>query len=196
LDPGKSNIIDVYLLTSTYDLEYRNWITTGEGTEPLAPTSQSLDQNFGSKLESTKTISDEIIFHPVQYKVLFGSQASLNLQATFKAVRNPTIPTSDNDLKTKILLAIDEFFSLNNWDFGQTFNFSELSTYVMNLLTPNIVNFVIVPKMNNFGNLYEIACQSNEIFISGAKISDIEIIDAITSTQLKTNNIVTNGGNS
>jgi hypothetical protein len=196
LDPGKSNIIDVYLLTSTYDLEYRNWITTGEGAEPLAPTSQSLDQNFGSKLESTKTISDEIIFHPVKYKVLFGSQASLNLQATFKAVRNPSIPTSDNDLKTKILSAIDEFFSLDNWDFGQTFNFSELSTYVMNLLTPNIVNFVIVPKMNNFGNLYEIACQSNEIFISGAKISDIEIIDAITSTQLKTTNIVTNGGNS
>ena len=195
LDPSKSNIIDVYLLTSSYDLEYRNWIITGLGSEPLSPTSQSLEQNFGSGLESIKTVSDEIIFHPVKYKVLFGSQANVNLQATFKAVRNPLIPTSDNDLKTKILSAIDEFFSLENWDFGQTFNFSELSTYVMNLLTPNIINFVIVPKMNSFGSLYEIACQSNEIFISGAKISDIEIIDAITATQLKTTNIITNSGN-
>lgn len=195
IDPSKSNLVDVFLLTSAYDTSYRNWLTTGVGAEPLAPTSQSLESNFSSSLEMIKTISDEIIFQPVKYKVLFGSQATVNLQATFKAVKNSTRPISDNELKTRILSAINDFFNLSNWDFGQTFYFSELSTYVMNLLTPDITNFVIVPKSsNNFGSLYEVACLSNEIFISGATIFDIEIIDAITSSQLKTTSIVTSSG--
>ncbi len=195
IDPSKSNIIDVYLLTSSYDTEYRNWITTGAGTEPLAPTSQSLEQNYSSVLEPIKTISDEIIFQPVKYKVLFGSQANINLQGTFKAVRNSTIPISDNELKTRILEAINNFFSLENWDFGQSFYFTELATYVMNELTPDITNFIIVPKAsNNFGSLYEVACLSNEIFINGATVSDIEIIDSITASQLKTSSIITSSG--
>jgi len=195
IDPSKSNLIDVYLLTSAYDAEYRNWLTTGIGYEPLAPTSQSLEENFSSSLETIKTVSDEIIFQPVKYKVLFSSNADINLQATFKAAKNSTRPVSDNELKTRILSAINDFFSLSNWDFGQTFYFSELSTYVMNLLTPDITNFVIVPKSNNnFGSLYEVACASNEIFISGATVFDIEIIDAITSSQLKTTSIVTGTG--
>jgi hypothetical protein len=65
----------------------------------------------------------------------------------------------------------------------------------MNLLTPDITKFVIVPNSNNnFGSLYEVACLSNEIFISGASVFDIEIIDAITSSQLKTTSIVTGTG--
>jgi hypothetical protein len=194
IDPSKSNFIDVYLLTSAYDTDYRAWLNGATSVEPLPPTSQSLEQSFGVSLENLKGISDEIIFQPVKYKVLFGNQADINLQAVFKAVRNPTIPISDNELKSNILIAINQFFALENWDFGQSFNFSELSTYVMNLLTPNITNFVIVPRANNFGSLYEISCLSNEIFISGAKISDIEIIDAITASQLKTTSIVTTSG--
>jgi hypothetical protein len=65
----------------------------------------------------------------------------------------------------------------------------------MNLLTPDITNFVIVPTANNnFGSLYEIGCLSNEIFINGARISDIEVIDAITASQLNTTSIVTSSG--
>jgi hypothetical protein len=192
IDPSKSNIIDVYLLTATYDTNYRNWLLTGSGLEPASPTSQGLEQNYSALLEPIKTISDEMVFQPVKYKVLFGSRAAPSLQATFKAVRNSSRPVSDNDLKTRILDAIQNFFTLENWDFGQSFYFSELSTYVMNLLTPDITNFIIVPKTsNNFGSLYEIACLSNEIFINGATVSDIEIIDAITASQLKTSSIVT-----
>ena len=195
IDPSKSNIMDVYLLTSAYDNSFRSWLSSGVGLEPLAPTSQSLDQSFSAGLEPIKTISDEIILQPVKYKVLFGSKANNNLQSTFKAVRNSVIPISDNELKTSILNAINNFFALENWDFGQTFNFSELSTYVMNQLTPNITNFVIVPKTAAFGSLYEITCLSNEIFISGATVDNIEIIDAITSSQLNTTaTIVTTSG--
>jgi hypothetical protein len=195
IDPSKSNLIDVYLLTNEYDIAYRSWLFDNVGTnEPLAPTSQGLEQSFGGKLELLKTISDEIIFQPVKYKILFGSKADINLQAIFKAVRNSTIPISDNEIKSQILDAINQFFALENWDFGQSFYFSELVTYVMNLLTPNITNFVIVPRVNNFGSLYEITCLSNEIFISGATVSDIEVIDGITAAQLRTSSILTNSG--
>ena len=54
----------------------------------------------------------------------------------------------------------------------------------MNLLTPNITNFVIVPTSSGFGNLYEVTCQSNEIFISGATADNIQVISAATAAQL------------
>jgi hypothetical protein len=60
-------------------------------------------------------------------------------------------------------------------------------------MTPDITNFVIVPKQQNaFGSLYEIKCQSNEIFVSGATIFDINIIDSVTSSELKSVGTVIN----
>jgi len=197
LDPGKSNIIDIYVLTNSYDNDYRSWLSGNGSKEPLLPTSQGLGQNYLPNLNNIKSISDEIVFHPVAYKLLFGSGADVNLQAKFKAVKNPEKITTDNDLKTQILQSINEFFALENWEFGQSFHFSELSTYIMNNLTPYILNLIIVPVANNgFGSLYEVACLSNELFISGAKISDIEIIDSITASQLKSSSsIITTTGN-
>jgi len=196
IDPSKSNIIDIYVLTTAYDNDIRSWLLGNLSSKPVAPTSQSLSQNYLSTLNPIKAISDEIIFHPVNYKILFGSAADINLQAKFKAVKNLNKITTDNDLKTRILSAINEFFALENWEFGQSFHFSELSTYVMNLLTPDITNFVIVPVTNNsFGSLYEITCLSNELFISGAQIADIEIIDAVTASKLKSSSsIITTSG--
>jgi hypothetical protein len=195
VDPSKSNIIDIYVLTTSYDNAVRSWLS-GAAPEPLAPTSQSLNQSYTDKLELIKAISDEIVFHPVKYKILFGNNADVNLQATFKASKNPNKTTTDNDLSTRILAAINQFFALENWEFGQSFYFSELSTYVMNQLSPDITNFVIVPKGSvAFGSYYEIACQSNELFISGATISDIEIINSVTSSQIKSSTpIVTTSG--
>jgi hypothetical protein len=191
LDPGKTNIMDVYILNASYDTAYRAWLAGGSGAEPMTPTSSSLEENYASVLEPIKAISDEIVYQPVTYKPLFGSAAESNLQATFKAVKNSAVTISDNEIKNSIITAINTFFSLDNWDFGQSFYFSELSTYVMNLLTPNITNFVIVPTADvAFGSLYEIACQSNEIFINAATVDNIQIISAITSTELKTTSTV------
>ena len=195
IDPSKSNIIDVYLLTSDYDSSFRSWLNSGTGSAPLPPTSASLENNYSATLEAIKTISDEMIFQPVSYNILFGTQAPVNLQATFKAVKNSSRTTSDNDIKSRILTAINDFFALENWDFGQSFYFSELSTYVMNIMTPDITNFIIVSKSgDSFGSLYEVTCGSNQIFISGATVSDIEVIDAVTATQLNTTSIITSSG--
>ena len=166
------------------------------GTKPSLATSASLESNYSSQLELVKSISDQIVYQPVNYRVLFGSTADLSLQATFKAVQSLTSTASANSLTARILDAINAFFSLENWDFGQSFYFSELSTYVMNLLTPDITNFLIIPSSSDsgFGSLYEVACQSNEIFISGAQASNIQIISAITASQLNSKqSIITNG---
>lgn len=185
IDPAKTNIIDIYILTSSYDTAYRSWLING-GTEPLPPTTSALEDTYSESLEPIKSISDSLIYHPAKYKILFGDKADANLQATFRAVKNLSRPISDNDLKTRILSAINEFFSIENWEFGDTFHFSELSAYVMNLLTPDITNFIIVPKNGStFGNLYQISSQTNEIFVSGVTINDIEIISAITNSKLK-----------
>ena len=198
LDPSKTNLIDIYLLTGSYDTAYRKWLVTGTGTEPLPPTSTELANQYEAELAPIKSISDEIVFHPAIYKVLFGSHATPALQGTFKAVQNTTISNSTNNLKTRILTAIENFFALENWNFGDTFYFSELSTYVMNIMTPDITNFIIVPNsVGSFGSLYEITSQSNEILINGATVDNIEIIDAITASQLQASSSVvtsTTGG--
>ena len=192
LDPAKTNLIDIFILSREYDTTFRAWLESGVGDPPLPPTSSGLEENYAYYLEPIKAVSDQLIYQPVEYKVLFGDTAEKNLQAVFKAVRNSSRSTTDNELKTKILDAVNSFFALENWEFGQTFYFSELATYVMNILTPDITNFIIVPKADaSFGSLYEITCLSNEIFINGATVDNIEIIDAITASQIKvTDNLV------
>jgi hypothetical protein len=182
-------------LGRNYDVEYRTWLTTGSGVEPLPPTTESLESNYSSILEPIKAISDELVYHPAQYKVLFGSKATPSLQAFFKAVQSSGSVESVTSLQTRILTAINDFFSIDNWDFGQTFNFGELSAYVMNTMTPDIVNFVIVPKNVNssFGSLFQVSCQSNEIFVNGATVNEIQILSSLTSSELNTTNLITSG---
>jgi hypothetical protein len=185
-------MIDIFLLTKDYDYRYRSWLANGTGSAPLAPSVQSLENNYYQYLEPIKSVSDTIIFHSAIYKPLFGSKAALNLQATFKAVKNPTKSLSDTDLTNRILKAINEFFAVDNWKFGQTFYFAELATYVINSLTPDITNFVIVPNKSGlpFGSLYEITASPVEILISAATAYDIKIVDALTATELNIMNSV------
>lgn len=189
IDPSASNIIDVYLLTRSYDTAFRNFLIKG-GTEPSAPTSDSLRISFGQNLNLIKSISDEIIYHPVIYKVLFGATAEEKLQARFKVVKNPNKLINDNDLKVRIISAINEFFDINNWDFGDKFYVSEMITYVINTCAPDISNFVLVPRQasQSFGSLFEVQSRVDEIFISGATVDDIEIVTSITAAELRIRN--------
>lgn len=187
IDPGASNIIDVYVLTKSYDTLFRQYVENSTTTAPLPPSSDELYNLIGSNLNLIKSISDEIVYHPVKYKVLFGEIASPELQASFKVSKNENSVVSDNDIKSRIITAINQFFTLDNWNFGDTFYFSELSAYVMNQVAPDITNFIIVPRQDGsyFGSLFEIKCPSDQIFINGATVSDIEIITGITSNNIK-----------
>jgi len=187
LDPGASNIIDIYILTKTYDTRFRQWLSGAIATKPLPPSSSELYDLVSSSLNLIKSISDEIIYHPVNYKILFGTTATPDVQASFKVIKNPGRVVSDNDIKTRVIAAIEEFFALENWDFGDTFYFTELSTYVMTQLSPDISSFVIVPRLGGltFGSLFEIKSASDQLFANGATVDDIEIISGITATTIK-----------
>jgi len=194
IDPSASNIIDIYILTNAYDTAYRQYLNGDIDTEPLPLSSTSLMLTYGSALDNIKSISDDVIYHPVRYKVLFGSKADVRLQASFKVIKNTEQVITDNEVKTRIVQAINEFFSIENFNFGDTFYFSELSAYVMSKLSPYITTFLIVPSSSNqvFGSLQQITSSPNEIFVSGATTADIQIIQAVTAAQINAQgNIVT-----
>lgn len=187
IDPSSSNIIDVYLLTKDYDIQYRNWLAGNNSVKPLPPTSTSLLLTYGTGLNAIKSISDEIVYHSVQYKILFGNTADSRLQAQFLVIKNSEQVITDSNVKAKIVQTINKFFALGNFDFGDTFYFTELSSYVMSQLTPYINSFVIVPTASDqvYGSLQELTADPNEIFVSGATVDNVVIVESITSTNLK-----------
>jgi hypothetical protein len=197
IDPSVTNIIDVFLLTRSYDANFRSWLDGTVENQPLPLSSDSMYKNFGQQINLIKSISDEVIYHPVRYKVLFGDKSESKFQATFKVVKNINEVTNNDDIKVRVIQAINQYFNLENWDFGDTFYFSELSTYVMTQLAPDIVTFVIVPDqtVQTFGSLYEIKSESDEIFISGATVQDVEIIDALTASKLRASGSVVTATN-
>ena len=187
IDPSSSNIIDTYLLTRQYDTNFRQYLTGAITEKPLPDSSDKLYRSYGKSLNAIKSISDELIYHPVKYKVLFGDKAETDLQVTFKIVKNKNRVVNDNELKARTIDAINQYFSLENWDFGETFYWSELSAYIMKELSPDLSSIVIVPNsgQSSFGSLFELKAESDEILISGATVDDIEIISAITAERLK-----------
>ncbi len=185
IDPSVSNIVDVYLLERTYDNLFRIWLQDG-GTKPSVSTADQLRINYSGILNPLKSLSDQIIYHPVKYKILFGSNANEQLQATFKVVKNPKTNVSDAIIKTRVIAAINEFFALDNWDFGDSFFFTELAAYIHNQLAPDLLTAVIVPNQSglSFGSLFQINSAADEIFISGATVDDVAIISALGANQL------------
>ena len=187
IDPSPNNLIDLYLLTADYSTEYSAYITDTSNTvtEPVKPTGSELSVSFGS-IESYKTISDSLIYNAATFKPLFGAKADSALRATFKVVKNPAVTISDNEIKSRVISAINSYFDIANWDFGETFYFSELSAYLHSQLVPDVSSIIIVPTAtsNSFGDLYQINAEANEIFVSAATVSDVQIISAITAGQL------------
>ena len=185
IDPSVSNIVDVYLLERTYDNLFRIWLQDG-GSKPSTSTSDQLRIDYSGTLNPLKSLSDQIIYHPVKYKILFGSNAEEQLQATFKVVKNTKTNVSDAVIKTRVIAAINEFFALDNWDFGDSFYFTELAAYIHNQLAPDLLTAVIVPNQSGqgFGSLFQLDSAADEIFISGATVDDVSIITALGANQL------------
>jgi hypothetical protein len=187
IDPSPNNIIDLYVLTQQYSIDYLAWIqdTSGQVSQPMEPTSEELQLDY-STLDNYKAISDTIIYNPAKFKPLFGSKAIPTLQATFKIVKNPNVVVSDNEIKTSVIAAINTYFDVGNWDFGETFYFSELASYLHVQLSPNVSSIIIVPanQADAFGSLLQVNANINEIITSAATVDNVQIITAITAAQL------------
>jgi len=190
IDPSPNNLIDLYMLTKAYAADYQAWIrdTTNTISEPVPPTTDQLKLEYGT-LETSKAVSDSVIFNSAKFKPLFGAKAPGTLQATFKVVKNASLNISDNDIKSSVINAINTFFAIDNWDFGETFYFSELSAYLHTALAPNVSSIIIVPTTptSMFGSLYQINAEANEIVTSSATVENVEIISAITAAQINAN---------
>lgn len=194
IDPSASNIIDMYILTESYDKDFRLWLadTTGNIERPEKPTLLEMSLAY-QDLNNLKSISDNISFSFANYKILFGSKAPENLQATFKVVRAENSRISNSELRTQIVESIDEYFDIENWDFGDTFYFSKLAAYIHQQLKDDIGSVVIVPKSSTqgFGDLFQVTSKPNEIFVSSATVNDIEIISSITASRLQSDGTAT-----
>jgi hypothetical protein len=82
---------------------------------------------------------------------------------------------------------MNNYFDINNWNFGDTFFFSELSAYLHNECGELISSAVLVPNdpTQPFGTLYEIKCRPFEIFVNAAVADSILVISALTPDQLQ-----------
>ena len=189
IDPGATNIIDLYLVTQAYYIAYQNYVKDSTGTvpEPAKPTIDELTTSY-STLDQYKMISDNIILNSATFKPLFGTKSSVGLRASIKCVKNPTSTVSTSEIKSQVVASMNQYFTIENWDFGDTFFFSELSAYLHDKLGSIISTVVLVPTdpLKSFGDLYEIRSQANEIFVNAATVNDVEVIDALTSSQLRT----------
>lgn len=188
IDPAVSNIVDIYVLTTAYDTELRRWIDNNgtQAEKPQPPTNEDLRLLFIEELEN-KMISDEVIFHPVRYKVLFGTQAESALRATLKVTKIPGTEVSDGEIKSRVIAAINRYFAINNWDFGETFFYTELSAFIHQSLATIISSVVLVPidEESRFGELFQIRSEPNEVFISSAKVTDVQVVSALTNNNLR-----------
>jgi hypothetical protein len=189
IDPGTSNIIDIYLVTNAYYTAYQNYIkdSTGSVTEPSQPTIDELSTDYNS-INQYKMISDNVILNSVTFKPLFGAKASQELRATVKVIKNVNSTASNSEIKSRVVSAMNEYFTIDKWDFGETFYFSELAAYLHEQLGDIVSSVVLVPidTTKSFGDLYEIRCEPDEIFVNATTVNDVEVVDALTSSILRT----------
>jgi hypothetical protein len=189
IDPGTTNIIDLYIVTQNYYTAYQNWLrdTTNTVTEPDQPTIDELTTAYQG-LQDYKMISDNIVLNSVNFKPLFGLKAAPELRATIKVIRAQGSTASTSEIKSAVATAMNTYFSIDKWNFGDTFYFSELAAFLHRTLGTIISSVVLVPlnRQKAFGDLYEIRSAPDEIFVNGATIDNIDVIDALTSSNLRT----------
>ena len=185
VDPSISNIVEMIVLTTSYYDRVRRWQARPVDDFPLEPTSDQLSVEF-QNLNEFKSASDVLAFRSARFRLLFGPQAEPDYQARFRVVKLSD-QFSDNELKTRIIATINEYFDVDNWDFGETFYFTELSTYIHQRLGSAIGSIVILPKRTTgrLGELFQVQSDPNELFISTATVNDIEIVSRLDNQTLR-----------
>ena len=188
IDPAATNIIDMLVITNSFYTDMINWRNSNGTvlTLPASPTTEDLRIQF-QNLDQYKMVSDSMIWNSGVFRLLFGTQAAPELQATFKVVKAASTNISDNEVKTMVITAIDQYFDIRNWDFGENFFYTELAAFIHQQLSTIISTVVIVPNSANslFGNLFEIIAKPNELFMSTATVNNVQIVSGLTDQNLR-----------
>ena len=86
-------------MSKPFDTAIRQWLRNNQSTtRPVTPTIFDLEASYLENLNNFKSISDEVVINPGDYKLLFGPGADPELQAQFKIVKNPQTNVSDNTI--------------------------------------------------------------------------------------------------
>jgi hypothetical protein len=188
IDPATTNIIDLYVVTQSYYTQYQNYIQDSTNTIPIPtpPTINELTTQY-SQLQDYKMLSDSVIVNNVVFKPLFGPKADPLLRATIKVIPNSATNASNSEIISAVLTQMNNYFNISNWNFGDTFYFSELSAYIHTNIGDLVSSCVLVPNDPTlvFGDLYEIKCMPYEIFVNAATAQDIIVIAALTPAELQ-----------
>jgi len=187
IDPAASNIIDMFIVTTSYYNDLIRYLSNQIDNEPLLPSPNQLRTSY-SRLLDNKMISDTLILHPGRFKILFGPRSDPSLQAKFKVVRpNNTTALTDNEVKVRVVEVVRAFFDINFWEFGSTFFFTELVAAIHAELGSEISSVVIVPTnaQTQFGDLFQIQAVEDELFIPDINSTDVEIISTLTSQNIR-----------
>jgi len=133
-------------------------------------------------------LSDTMILNSVQFKPLFGNKAQPDLRATIKVIKAFDTTVTDSEIKNLVVTAMNDYFTIDKWDFGATFYFSELAAYIHQQIGTVVSSVVLVPinPQKSFGDLYEIRSEPNQIFVNAANVNNVEVISALTSTNIRT----------
>lgn len=186
IDPSPSNINDVYVITRGYYARMRDYVDGILALEPAAPTSLELKNTYRDLIDS-KMISDTVVMHSGQFKLLFGGLAEPELRARFKVVRSMGAKLTGDQIRSRILEIIEDYFRIENWNFAQNFYATELCAVIHKQLATEISSIVLIPEFptNYFGDLYYLKSNANEIFMSCCGLENIEIVSGIDRVTLK-----------
>lgn len=190
IDPSRTNLIDMYVLTTNYNEQVNVWIKNGaKGEFPKSPTSTEL-QGIFKDVENKMVISDSAIWHSAEFLKLFGQSADSDYRADFKVVKLPNSTMSNDEIRQKVIELTSTYFDVQNWDFGETFYFTELSTYIQVNMSTDIAAVVIVPQDPNskFGELFEIPCRPDQLFVSTATVENVQIVSSLAKSNINIGN--------
>jgi len=185
IDPATTNIHDAYVITNGYFNAMMSY-AQGYSSKPSTPSALDLRTSYGYLLKN-KMLSDTVVMQSGTLRLLFGPLAEPQLRAKFKIVRGQSPTLTDEQVKVEVLNVINDFFAIENWDFGDTFFATELFTAIHIRLGSEISSVVLVPlfSSNSFGSLFTVESGENEIWMSAAQLSDIEVVTSLTSTVLR-----------
>ena len=166
----------------------KRWLEDDGAPEPTLPTPLDLRTSYGYLLDN-KMISDTLVLHPGKMKLLFGSNASAALQCKFKVIRSSDRTLTDNQIKTTVVTAVRNFFNITQWEFGESFYFTELAAAIHAALPTEISSVVLVPTLpqNQFGNMFQVLAREDEVLYPDITVNEVEIVTGFTPTNLRLN---------
>lgn len=188
VDPSPTNIVDMFVITKGFFTDLRRWIQDPSASAPRSPTPLDLRNSYNALIEN-KMVSDTVVLHPGRIKLMFGDKAPTALRGTFKVVRSSVTTLTDNQVKATVVSTIRNFFDISRWEFGETFYVTELIAAIHYNLRTEISSVVLVPSdaSSQFGDLFQVTCQDDEVLYADINVEDVEIVTSYTPINIRLN---------